>query len=170
MGKDRRRGKGNWTGCHNFRNIICDGDVTDIREKRAGGLKMGGTYWYFVSYNVEIKETLSDLSQYRIDDDEELHDPSQETTTSCPLMPGQTLNILEVPYDNEHFTSHSRSSSLSLSSIVQTLNPDDRYLTPRPTPKPQLTKLITSAEGTLKSIQVLRSKVRNHYSIVVLIT
>lgn len=49
MKRDSRRGHGNWTGCHTFRDIICDGDVAGIHEKRDGGLKMGGTYWYFVS-------------------------------------------------------------------------------------------------------------------------
>lgn len=49
MKRDRRRGNGIWTGCHKFRNIICDGDSNGIHEKRDGALKMGGTYWYYVS-------------------------------------------------------------------------------------------------------------------------
>lgn len=48
MTKDSRRGHGIWSGCHTFKDIICDGD-SDIHEARNGGLKMGGTYWYFVS-------------------------------------------------------------------------------------------------------------------------
>lgn len=47
MVKDSRRGHGIWSGCHRFKDIICDGD-SDIHEARNGGLKMGGTYWYFV--------------------------------------------------------------------------------------------------------------------------
>lgn len=47
MTKDSRRGHGIWSGCHTFNDIICDGD-SDIHEARNGGLKMGGTYWYFV--------------------------------------------------------------------------------------------------------------------------
>lgn len=97
--------------------------------------------------------------QYRINDDEEYHDPSQPATSACPLLPGQTLNVLEVPYDTGRCVSRSRSSSVSISSAVQTLNPDDRYLTPRPAPKPKLAKLITSAEGMLTAITPLRSKV-----------
>src|SRR5580704_94499 len=49
MVRDNRRGRGHWTGCHTFRNIVCDGDATGIHERRDGALKMGGTYWYYVS-------------------------------------------------------------------------------------------------------------------------
>jgi hypothetical protein len=159
MTKDSRRGHGIWSGCHTFRDIICDGD-SDIHEARNGGLKMGGTYWYFVSLSTLSDHDLQlNSSQYRIDGDEEYHDPSQPSTSTCPLLPGQTLNVLEVPYDTGRYVSRSRSSSVSISSAVQTLNPDDRYLTPRPAPKPKLAKLITSAEGMPTAIIPLRSKV-----------
>lgn len=49
MKRDSRRGWGHWAGCHKFRDIICDGDASGMHEKRDGGLKMGGTYWYYVS-------------------------------------------------------------------------------------------------------------------------
>lgn len=47
--RDRRAGRGHWRGCHTFRNITCDGEGRTI-DGRDGGLKMGGTYWYFVSF------------------------------------------------------------------------------------------------------------------------
>ncbi|KAE9990973.1 hypothetical protein EG327_000686 [Venturia inaequalis] len=144
MTKDSRRGHGIWSGCHTFKNIICDGD-SDIHEARSGGLKMGGTYWYF----------------YRIDDDEEYHDLSQPATSACPLLPGQTLNVLEVPCDTGRYVSRSRSSSISISSAVQTLNPDDRYLTPRPAPTPKLAKLITSAEAAAASGHIFTPSTRD---------
>ncbi|TID18079.1 hypothetical protein E2P81_ATG11046 [Venturia nashicola] len=146
MTKDCRRGPGIWSGCHTFKDIICDGDC-DIHEARSGGLKMGGTYWYL----------------YRIDDDEEYHDPSQPSTSACPLLPGQTLNVLEVPCETGRYVSRSRSSSVSISSAVQTLNPDDRFLSPRPAPKPgpKLTKLITSAEAAAAPGHILTSSARD---------
>ncbi|QDS77627.1 hypothetical protein FKW77_002516 [Venturia effusa] len=144
MTKDSRRGHGIWSGCHTFKDIICDGD-SDIHEARSGGLKMGGTYWYF----------------YRIDDDEEYHDPSQPATSTCPLLPGQMLNVLEVPNDTGRYVSRSRSSSVSISSAVQTLNPDDRYLTPRPAPKPKLAKLITSDEAAAAPGHISTSSARD---------
>ena len=49
MQRDARRGKEHWTGCHSFENIICDGKVGAAGTARDGGLKMGGTYWYYVS-------------------------------------------------------------------------------------------------------------------------
>ena len=80
-------------------------------------------------------------------------------------MPGQTLNVLDVPCDTERFVSRSRSSSISISTATQTLNPDDRFLTPRPAPKPKLPKLITSAEGMPTAFIALRSKVRLHLTL-----
>jgi len=51
MEKDNRKGEGHWTGCHNFKDIICDGDLTELPSpKRSGGLKQGGTYWYYVCF------------------------------------------------------------------------------------------------------------------------
>lgn len=58
MTKDSRRGHGIWSGCHTFKDIICDGD-SDIHEARNGGLKMGGTYWYFVRSPISPVPALS---------------------------------------------------------------------------------------------------------------
>lgn len=72
-----------------------------------------------------------------MDEDEECHNPSEESTTLCPLLPGQRLNVLELPSEG-----HSR--SLSDTSDPFTRNPKDRYLTPVPPaplqlfPSPQL--------------------------------
>ena len=146
MERDRRKGRGFWSGCHTFNDIICDGDDEGIHEKRAGGLKMGGTYWYF----------------YRVDDDEEFFDPMQDTTTACPLMPGQTLNVLDVPFDVERFGAHSRSASMvSLLNIVKTLNPDDRYVNPQPASQKEKKH---SVEGMVKAPHVIRSKVCTSHS------
>ncbi|CAN9097773.1 unnamed protein product [Alternaria alternata] len=81
---------------------------------------MGGTYWYY----------------YKVDEDEECHNPSEESTTFCPLLPGQRLNVLDVPREG-----HSRSASDTSSAFTR--NPKDRYLTPvppaslRPLPSPR---------------------------------
>lgn len=42
-------GRGHWRGCHSFKDITCDGDMEKSVQRRNGGLRMGGTYWYFVS-------------------------------------------------------------------------------------------------------------------------
>ncbi|KAF2874052.1 hypothetical protein BDV95DRAFT_604266 [Massariosphaeria phaeospora] len=107
--RDLRRSSAIWTGCWTFDNIICDGDLNNLCARRNGALKMGGTYWYY----------------YKVDDNEQ-HNPSEPSTAVCPLLPGQRLNVLDVPSD---------SSSSSESSGVFTRNPADRYLTPVP-PKP----------------------------------
>lgn len=49
MERDRRMGSGHWRGCHTFTDIIRDGTSPSQSPGRSGGLKMGGTYWYYVS-------------------------------------------------------------------------------------------------------------------------
>lgn len=49
MERDRRVGPGQWRGCHTFTDIIGDGPPGDKSQWRTGGLKMGATYWYYVS-------------------------------------------------------------------------------------------------------------------------
>jgi len=48
MERDIRRDRGQWRGCYSFKDIICDGDSGSV-PKRSGGLKMGQTYYYYVS-------------------------------------------------------------------------------------------------------------------------
>jgi hypothetical protein len=45
MERDYRRGPGQWKGCHLFRDIICNGDLSKTRH---GALQMGHTYYYYV--------------------------------------------------------------------------------------------------------------------------
>ncbi|KAJ5047720.1 hypothetical protein J3E74DRAFT_469734 [Bipolaris maydis] len=111
---DSRGGRNIWKGCFTFSDIICDGDLTQQSPKRDGPLKMGGTYWYY----------------YKIDGDEELHNPAEESTTFCPLLPGQRLNVLDVPREG-HGRSHSDTT------FAFTRNPNDRYLTPVPPTPPR---------------------------------
>lgn len=58
MKRDVRLGAEHWTGCHNFENIICDGDVEKASGPRQGGLKMGGKYWYYVGVVHAVSENL----------------------------------------------------------------------------------------------------------------
>ncbi|CAD6594471.1 MAG: hypothetical protein ASARMPREDX12_009034 [Alectoria sarmentosa] len=113
--RDRRTGPGQWRGCHTFENITCDGDPLQPSTSRDGGLKMGGTYWYF----------------YVLDGDIEYHDPAEPSTSLCPLLPGQTVNVLDVPVQGKGLFGGSRNvSSSSLDSAVFTLDPKDKYLPP----------------------------------------
>ncbi|KAI4142266.1 MAG: hypothetical protein L6R39_005010 [Caloplaca ligustica] len=114
--KDRQAGPGHWRGCHSFKNIICDGKSLDASASRQGGLKMGGTYWYF----------------YRLNDDREEHDPLKPSTTACPLLPGQQVNVLEVPVQLPDGNVKDRHSQTLLESIVFTLDPKAKYNSPKP--------------------------------------
>lgn len=89
---------------------------------------MGGTYWYF----------------YRMDDDIEFHNSAEPSTTQCPLLPGQIVNVLDMPA----LLSGNRSRNPSISSTSsekRTMNPSDKFMNPRPAPaKPELPRLQTS--------------------------
>ena len=123
MHHDRKRGKTFWSGCFRFQNIIFDGDKDSWSRARNGGLKQGGTYWYY----------------YRLNDDLELYDESREATAACPLLPGQKMNVIEVPIEVEE-RPRSRSASLDLTatlsrlSSTHTLDPGDKFAPLDPPP------------------------------------
>ncbi|KAI6829255.1 hypothetical protein KC367_g6359 [Hortaea werneckii] len=130
MHHDRRRGRGFWSGCFKFENIIFDGNATHWSKPRSGGLKQGGMYWYF----------------FRLDYDVETYDDSRECTASCPLLPGQMMNVLEVPTEVTEPPSRCRSAGFwedvegTLSTWAgpaakqQTLEPSDKFATLEPPP------------------------------------
>lgn len=71
---------------------------------------------------------------------------AEPVTTQCPLLPGQPLNILNVPIMMPDSRSHGRSGSNSSSkSDYRTMNPEDKFMNPRKPPKPSPTRLQTSA-------------------------
>lgn len=149
MQRDARRSREHWTGCYSFENIICDGNVSTTGGTRNGGLKMGGTYWYYVSLPAVRPRSVCMLitvpNQYQLDDATDFHDSAEPSTTACPLLPGQLLNVLNVPF---HLSSgRSRNDSVSsTSSDLRTMNPADKFMNPRPVPIPQpkLARLNTS--------------------------
>ncbi|KAF7546517.1 hypothetical protein G7046_g9278 [Stylonectria norvegica] len=132
MERDIRRGRGQWRGCYAFRDIICDDasasasasqpfgtqpSGTQPSYKRSGGLKMGHTYYYY----------------YEVDGSLETHDPALPSTTTCPYLPGQTVNTLIVPVEQAL-----RQRSASLTSMrhgdFMTMNPNAKFITPQPAP------------------------------------
>ncbi|CAI4217834.1 unnamed protein product [Parascedosporium putredinis] len=78
---------------------------------------MGSTYHYY----------------YELDGSHETHDPARPSTRHCPYMPGQTVNTLFVPIQR---TLRKRSASLSSmrNADFMTMNPKDKFTTPRPAP------------------------------------
>ncbi|KAK3678689.1 hypothetical protein LTR78_001142 [Recurvomyces mirabilis] len=130
MHHDRRRGTGFWSGCFKFENIVFDGDSPkpNWSRPRSGGLKQGGTYWYY----------------YRLDFDIEAYDDSRRCTADCPLMPGQMMNMIEVPTEMLSPPSRCRSAcgegiAGTLAAMTsmrprQTLEPGDKFAALRPPP------------------------------------
>ena len=139
MEQDTRKGKGHWRGCHTFKNIICDGDLQHMVEARDGGLKMGGKYWYY----------------YHLDCDVEYHDPFEPSTSNSPVLPGQPVNILEVPFElgSERTRGRSGSANVTFSAVPaeRTLNPADKYNPLRMAPTHDLPRLATSPASLAQS-------------------
>ncbi|KAK8139329.1 hypothetical protein PG984_002709 [Apiospora sp. TS-2023a] len=139
MERDARRSRGQWRGCHTFRDIVCDGDQSFISPKRTGGLRMGQTYYYY----------------YEIDGSTETHDPAMPSTTSCPYLPGQAVNTLDVP--TEHPTRHRSASMTSITAAdYRTMNPMDKFRSPRPAPTvPGMARsLVSSSPSEALQLQV----------------
>jgi hypothetical protein len=88
---------------------------------------MGGTYWY----------------HFQLDGDVDFHNPAEESTTSCPMLPGQPVNVLNVPIQFSSGHRNRNASISSTSSDLRTMDPEDKYVNPRPAPKPALTRLNT---------------------------
>ncbi|KAK6429641.1 hypothetical protein LTR95_014211 [Oleoguttula sp. CCFEE 5521] len=138
MFHDRRRGVGHWSGCFNFTDIIFDGNTPNWSQPRSGGLKQGGTYWYY----------------FRLDDEVEAFDDALPATSECPLLPGQLVNLLDVPKELSTSPPRSRSASASivgsLASLqsMHTLDPTSKYAALEPPPPSKLHARCMSDVGT----------------------
>ncbi|KAH6975939.1 hypothetical protein BKA56DRAFT_633299 [Ilyonectria sp. MPI-CAGE-AT-0026] len=118
MERDVRRGRGQWRGCHSFRDIFCDDAAgPGTPYKRHGGLKMGHTYYYY----------------YEVDGAVETHNTALPSTTACPYMPGQTVNTMIVPVEQALRKRSASLSSMRLTDFM-TMDPESKFVTPRPTP------------------------------------
>ena len=89
------------------------------------------------------------MYKYELDDGTEIHDPSVPSTTSCPYLPGQPVNLLWVPVEIQTPRDRSGSMSSMASGDVKTMVPADKYLTPRAPPPypPQAIPLPHCANG-----------------------
>lgn len=56
------------------------------------------------------------------------------TTNMCPYLPGQTVNTLEVPLEHNLLRERSASMNSLRGTDFQTMDPEDRFMTPRPAP------------------------------------
>lgn len=124
MHQDRRRGPGFWAGTFKFEDIIFDGETLQRQHPRTGGLKQGGTYWYYYVLNeyLERCDTLYPL------------------TRECPLRPGQVMNVMEVPMEVARAPSRCRSAygdvlgTLTTIPEKHTLDPASKYVPVSPPP------------------------------------
>lgn len=161
MERDSRRDRGQWRGCHAFRGIICDGDSM-LSQGRDGGLKMGHTYYYYVSElaDTSFSQQANTALQYELDGKTEAHDASMPSTSHCPYLPGQTVNTLCVPIEEASRLRRASVSSLRAEEF-QTRDPDTRFMSPRPAPSPPLTSAprnaVTAPEKSITKKRSARS-------------
>lgn len=88
----------------------------------------------------------TDIYKYELNDGTEIHNTALPSTTSCPYLPGQPVNVLNVPVQINPLRERSASEG-AISLGIHTMNPADKFLAPRappPTPRPQLPRLNTS--------------------------
>ncbi|RKF72716.1 hypothetical protein GcM1_247178 [Golovinomyces cichoracearum] len=111
MERDPRKARGQWRGCHRFKDITCDGD-SFCGPKRTGGLKMGSRYYYY----------------YELDGSVEYYNEKMPYTTSCPYLPGQPVNYLWVPLEIPRLRKRSASMSSVRSEDLKTIDPTDKYI------------------------------------------
>lgn len=103
------------------------------------------------------------VSQYRLDGDTEHFNPVEPSTNRCPFLPGQHVNILEVPVQAIEPLRRYGSSD-SVGSDVYTLDPGAKYISPKPsvsrTPLYSSLTDVDSASAVVRPDKALRSKIR----------
>ena len=75
---------------------------------------------------------MSSCLQYEVNGATETYNPSLPSTTNCPYLPGQTVNVIHVPVEHQRLRQRSASLSSLRYEAFQTMNPHDRYITPKP--------------------------------------
>ena len=81
----------------------------------------------WVTDNTTLHNHSLTVVKYEIDGDD-CHDPNQPFTTNCPSLPGQCVNVLEVPVQGQSLSDLKTSNAnTSLESVVFTLNPEAKY-------------------------------------------
>ncbi|KAF2995146.1 hypothetical protein E8E14_003946 [Neopestalotiopsis sp. 37M] len=122
MVRDCKRGHGQWRGCYGFQDKTTT-QGSEPKRSPSRGLSMGERYYYY----------------YEFDGTSEEFNPSEPFTTRCPYLPGQQVNILDVPEEQKLKRSRSASMNSLRPTDFKTMDPQDKYITPRPAPTAPLT-------------------------------
>ena len=92
------------------------------------------------------------LIKYRLDDDAECHDPMVNSTRSCPFLPGQEVNLLEVPIQKDCVTIGSASPLRH----VFTMDPTARFVSPKRSMSPSPPRTGSDKSITLHTKPAIR--------------
>ena len=97
---------------------------------------------------------LADDVQYILDGDVDYYNDAEPATTGCPFMPGQLVNIFDVPIElgPEQWRRRSQSATDIPSTEVaeRTMKPSDKFVNPRPPPRPRRMRLASSPASLIK--------------------
>lgn len=88
--------------------------------------------------------------QYRLDDAEEACDSARPVTAACPLLPGQMVNVLDVPVEIVEAPQRVCSASADLPTTIEmpmTTNPEDRYKKVHRKPPTKLPRYYCSSDA-----------------------
>ena len=84
----------------------------------------------------------------------ESHNPAEPSTTVCPLLPGQPVNVVELPIELGPEQPRDRSQSTAdmnpVETAARTMDPADKFVNPRPAPKPRHGRLSSAPASILK--------------------
>ena len=97
--------------------------------------------------------------KYQLNGYIDYYNPVEPSTTSCPYLPGHEVNILEVPVQMKG-PGRPRSTSSTLSTIF-TLNPEDKFITPKPPPRTSCLGRSSSTSSRSASFEVAKVKVES---------
>ena len=94
------------------------------------------------------------LGQYILDGDVDFYNDAEPATTGCPFMPGQLVNIFDVPIElgPERWRRRSQSDTdiASTEAAERTMRPSDKFVNPRPPPRPRRPRLASSPASLLR--------------------
>ena len=122
----------------------------------------GTTYVVHHSSACSVSIITDHAQQYRLDDNEEQYDVTQPSTSACPLLPGQTVNIMEIPTEVVALPQRIASASAIMtapSPSEMTLDPADRYRKIHRKHPTKLPRFYRSCEGFGDKVSEYQSSV-----------
>ena len=106
--------------------------------------------------------SLKRFEQYQLNGYTDYFNVAEPSTTSCPYLPGQEINILEVPIQIKQPSGPGRRRSTSSTmSAMFTLNPEDKYALPKPPPRTSYLERSSSTPSVSERFEKAKMKFKS---------